>query len=76
MIFSQFAVFRWERDQDVFSANSSAAHAAAATYLGPSLLALVLAAACLLFKIDLLLAHRRLRACFSRETGTFATLEM
>lgn len=60
---------------DVFAADHSAFHATVATFLAPSLLALALLAVFLLFKIDLLLAHRRLRTRFSKNKGALATLE-
>ncbi|XP_075887060.1 interleukin-1 receptor-like 2 isoform X1 [Nelusetta ayraudi] len=47
-------------------ADHSAFHATVATFLAPSLLALALLAAFLLFRIDVLLAHRRLRTRFSK----------
>lgn len=60
---------------DVFAADHSDFHATVATCLTPSLLALALLAVFLLFKIDLLLAHRRLRTHFFKNKGALATLE-
>lgn len=60
----------------VFAADRSALHATVATCLTPPLLVLALVTLFLLFKVDLLLAHRRLWTCLAKNKGTLATIKL